>query len=376
MKHTLDAANTNSLNIFDALNCFYQKDVIANMFATFINYSSEFALQFLRDFSTLHVEINANTEVRARSRMALGKSMGIIDLVLLVVEDNQINHIVVIENILNPDENGKHTECLQTDTALENLCTKLGVDHTTVFVDYVILTLDPFGKDQVKNIHIVDYRTFLQDIWANLFTNESLKQLFLNFQEMLERFYYVADMSLEEHAITLLANPDLDEQQRHLLFKKLICQINVAEQDVIEMDALQGAEEFKAIARIAKPEWVIEYGHVYLECVLDLLHPFEQNGEIAFLIYVYYQANSKRKFPEVNEIRDWMHQLVSEEKEILPQMHVDKLHTSRAVVQISFADIHTFNDLKDLLEYSMEWLTPIIVKTFGKVSEKNVIHRN
>lgn len=198
------------MNIFKALNIFYREDVISDFLCSCFKDSKDFLEKFL---SEADIEISNIESIKVKSRMSLGKDIGIPDIIIQVRSGDKYK-VILIENKLGAGEGYLQTLRYGSPEAYRVIGEKFNISNFDLHPVY--LSLDSTSIPSNSTFSALSYEIFTDNDW-NLF-DECLKIIFKDFNEMLKYFYH----PLSNPMNSLKNDNNLDSIQKSIAWLNVI----------------------------------------------------------------------------------------------------------------------------------------------------------
>jgi len=234
------------MNAIDALNIFYREDVISDFLKSCFEDSNSFLHRFL---SCANISLSKETRFTIENRVGLGKSIGTPDM-LIVAQDRNENHIIIIENKLGAAEGFAQTQRYESSEAKTIIRSRLNLDESDLRFHFIYLTLDKTVTPSSSNFSHIHYDEFLQPEW--LLNDSTLNLIFTDFKEKLYQFY----APLEQPFQTISLGLNLDSTQKKFCWQSILFDKFQGEtQFELDWGEAGGIGRKNFIFLITKPSW-------------------------------------------------------------------------------------------------------------------------
>ncbi|WP_173918154.1 PD-(D/E)XK nuclease family protein [Halobacillus sp. Marseille-Q1614] len=233
------------MNIFEALNVFYREDTISDFLMNCFKSSNEFLKRFLNEAK---IPIKENASFHIDVRVGLGKNIGTPDLVIRVITKDKVEFII-IENKMAASEGNEQTNRYESCGARSEIAKKYKVSKEECKFHFIFLALDTTVQPKNSTFKFLTYRIFLQGNW--LLHNETLKQLFKDFQTKLHHFYVPLN-----HPCESLNSIELDRNQRKIGWQTILFEaFKFNKELILDWGVTGGAGRSNFLFLISKQHW-------------------------------------------------------------------------------------------------------------------------
>ncbi|MEK4816492.1 PD-(D/E)XK nuclease family protein [Macrococcus sp. FSL R5-0951] len=198
------------MNIFKALNIFYKEDVISDFLCNCFIDSKDFLERFLNEAG---IELNNMESIKVKSRMSLGKGIGVPDIIIKIKTSEKYK-IILIENKLGAGEGYLQTLRYGSSEAYKIIGEKF--DITNFDLCPVYLSLDSTSIPSDSKFSTLSYEIFVDSNWC--LNDKSLKIIFEDFSKMLKDFYHPMLNPMQ----SLMTNNELDAIQKSIAWLNVI----------------------------------------------------------------------------------------------------------------------------------------------------------
>lgn len=353
------------------MGSFYREDVITDLMANLINSEKKFAKWFMETICQTFV--SEEEEVKAHTRMGLGKGIGTPDLIIEKNVGSEKNFIIVIENKLGALEGAEQTNRYASDRGKKALRTELGLKEN-IPIKFLFLTLDPFTPPSNKEFQKKDYTAFLHVDWSKFVEHPVSEQLLNDYSELLDAFYQPI-ISCKPSDNIANATEKLDRLQKKLIWINVLQQTNYSNDINMTFGEAGGIGRSTAVFLFSKPEWKQDKydgnvllptsANIHFELSINLLG-YSKVKDFA----LHYEPNPYKPKKEYENVKGYP------EYEVLRANRRDKFHGeikglecysilsartgSNSFLRIRIKENERFTDVTNQLVTIMNQITPLI----------------